>query len=86
MAKKPVKSPIAIIRDMKTISEEYGTTCGKAGEAAYKIEMLKSEVKVYQKRMSELQLEHSKAAFEAERKAQAENNQETPAPEEAQAV
>lgn len=72
MAKKPAKSPIRVIRDPKVISDDYASTCAKAGETQFKIKVLESEMFNLNKRLIEINAEHHEAMANMQKKAQKE--------------
>lgn len=75
MAKKatPPKSPINIVRDIKTIADDYGATCAKAGEAQFKMKVLEGDLNTFNKRLVELHQEHMAAVKNHEKKAEQES-------------
>lgn len=70
MSKKSAKPkpPIAIIRDIKDISNEYGQVCGKAGEAQFKMKALEGELNTHNQRLVELHREHNEAVKKQEQR------------------
>lgn len=72
MPKKALKakSPIQIVRDLKTISDEYGQVCGKAGETQFKMKAFEADLNQFNKRLVELNVEYNQASAEAAKKAE----------------
>lgn len=68
MNKKSTKPPIQVVRSMEAVSKEYGETCAKSGEAAFKMKALEAEILQCNKRLVELTTEFKEASIHAQKK------------------
>lgn len=68
MLKKKAKSPITVVRDIKTINQEYIDTCFKVGQTGTTIRKLKRDIISFKNRIDELVKEGELATAEHNRK------------------